>query len=338
MKNRREFLFTSISAAGCSMSSHQEKFKSSRAEWMRGRWGIMVHWVLPGPEPESGSRDLDINSSTMKFKIEYFVNQIKYSGASWIIFTIGQNTGFYNSPSVILDRLVGPGHCSKFDLILHLAKAVKRAGIKFIAYMPGEMEQVPSLQHAFYWGRSKQKFEEIYTQLLAEYGRRLGMLCDGWWIDGCYDHLWLANSERNWPLWLSRLREGNPKRAIAFNDGAFLGGIAKALTPDQDFLSGECFGIADEGPIIGRGTTAASLTDAVKLNDRCVPHVLVPIDDGGQWVHTSPQPIGPVIFDRMRLMTFLKNCQKSGFAATFNVGIYQEGFISNNTCEILRNL
>ena len=338
MNDRREFLFSLMAATGCSAIPSNRVTTGMRAEWLRGKWGLMVHWVLPGPQPKEGERQLDINIAAEKFKIVDFIQQIKSTNASWLIFTIGQNTGFYNSPNKVLDDIAGPGHCSNYDLAFELARLVKRAGMRFIAYMPGEIDNVPSLKHAFHWGVSQRKFEESYTRFLAEYGKRFGMLCDGWWIDGCYPQLWLPNSERDWPLWLSRLREGNQERAISFNDGAFLHGIAEPLTEGQDFLSGECFGITAEGPIIGRGNASAPLASATKLGSNCVPHILVPIDDAGQWTHTSWQAIRPPRYDLKQMVEFLRNCKKSGYGTTFNVGVYQEGLISNATLDLLKKL
>src|SRR6185295_15575947 len=103
-----------------------------RAAWMSGRWGLMVHWIPPGPAPEKGIYIRDADDAVHTFNVDRFLHQFSGTNADWLIFTIGQNTGFYSSPNNTLDQLAGPGHTSRRDLVLELAQGVNRLGRRFI--------------------------------------------------------------------------------------------------------------------------------------------------------------------------------------------------------------
>jgi len=108
----------------------------SRASWMReGEFGVMVHWVAPGPPPQHGEHMRDLNAAADRFDIGRFLKDFRRTKADWLIFTIGQRTGFA-SPNKVMDSLAGPGHCTRRDLVLEIATEVKKSGSRFIAYIP----------------------------------------------------------------------------------------------------------------------------------------------------------------------------------------------------------
>jgi hypothetical protein len=307
--------------------------------WFKGHWGIMVHWILPGPQPFVGSRERDINKAAMGFDVPNFINQVTTSGARWIIFPLGQNTGYYSSPNSELEALAGRGHASARDLVYELAHSANAAGLRFICYAPAELANSQPLQAAFSWGISRDEFETRYTRFLGEYAERLGSLCDGWWLDGCYDHLWLSNKDRNWRLWDQALRRGNPDRLVAYNNGSFRHGIPRSLTPTQDFLAGECNELTATGVSLGTDTNPMGHLPFSALRKDivgCTGHILYPLDDFGDWVHTTPGPIGPPRLSRGTFEAIKRQARKVGFALTVNVGIYQGGVISPETVSFLR--
>src|SRR5688572_2633232 len=99
--------------------------KLDRAKWMSGRAGIMVHWIAPGPWPEIGERISDLDRAVDAFNLPRFLDQVDQMNPEWVVFTLGQNTGYYASPNATLDALAGPGHASKRDLALEMATALK---------------------------------------------------------------------------------------------------------------------------------------------------------------------------------------------------------------------
>jgi len=308
-----------------------------RSDWMpRGAFGMMVHWIAPGPAPEKGEQVTDLNRAVDAFNLDRFLDQFRRSGADWLIFTIGQNSGRYASPNAVLDRLVGPGHASRRDLVAEIARGVHRAGKRFIGYLPCETSAPKELHAGFAWNPKDQtEFQKRYTEFIAEYARRFGQLLDGWWFDGCYTWPEFHNSLYKWPLWFGAARAGNPHAVVAFNDGSFCIGITQPVTPLQDYLSGEVE-VLKEGKIrLGREPDARLYLPEGRFapGTRCQWHALVPIDCF--WGHHTPGPMDPPRYTDEELISFVRSCRSVGGAVTLNVGIYQEGHIADATLEQL---
>ncbi|HRJ46652.1 MAG TPA: hypothetical protein PKY38_04775 [Opitutaceae bacterium] len=307
-----------------------------RAAWMSGHWGLMVHWIPPGPARENGPYIEDFDRAVSAFKVERFLQQFADTGADWLIFTIGQNTGFYASPNSVLDRLAGPGHCSQRDLVLEIAQGLHRLGKRFIPYLPAEIKAPTQLHVAFAWNPADQnEFERHYTAFIREYSLRLGRLHHGWWYDGCYNWKAFRQALRHWDWWGDASRAGNPDAALAFNDGSYCCGLEKPVTPLQDYLSGEIWqlhgdrivcGNPDEGPV-----TYVLPTERFVTGTRCQWHGLLPIDCPWGYNHppTGPMP-GPKYSDA-DLFSFVRQCLAVGGGVTLNVGIYQEGHLPEAT-------
>lgn len=84
------------------------------------------------------------------------IRQFSESKADWLIFTIGQNTGYYNSPNAYLDAAL-PGRTPKRDLVPEIAERVHRMGTRFVAYLPAEVcMQRTEVQNAFGWNSDDQ--------------------------------------------------------------------------------------------------------------------------------------------------------------------------------------
>jgi hypothetical protein len=315
--------------------------KKHRADWMsKGKFGMMVHWLAPGPPPEKGEWINDLNRAVDAFDLDRFLKQFRATGADWLIFTIGQNSGYYASPNATLDRLAGPGHCSRRDLVLEIAQGVHKLGKRFIAYLPAEVNaQSEQIHRAFAWNPADQsEFQRRYTDFLREYAQRFGKRLDGWWFDGCYTWPVFHNSLYKWDLWCAAARAGNPDAALAFNDGSFCIGITKPLTPMQDYLSGETEKLLNGRIRLGREENAPLYLPESRFapGTECQWHSLLFID--AFWGHAKPGPMEPLLYSDEELFSFVKSCRKVGGAVTLNVGIYQEGHIGEEAEKQLARL
>src|SRR4051794_35980566 len=114
-----------------------------RAAWMKeAKFGVMNHyladWIARKEQAPEGRMTVEHwNELVDHVDVEKLAAQIESVGAKYAIFTIGQNSGFYDSPNAAYDRIVGIelSHCSKRDLIADYADALHRRKIKFIAYL-----------------------------------------------------------------------------------------------------------------------------------------------------------------------------------------------------------
>ncbi len=333
-----------------------------RTSWMAGHFGLMNHWLYPGVLPEKGLPASSLDEAVDRFDLERMLAGFARSGAEWLIFTLGQNTGCYISPSQVIDELAGPGHCSRRDLALEIAQGVHRLGKRFIAYLPCEVAANTGLHAGFAWstveGSDQAEFQIRYTQVVREWAERLGPLLDGWWFDGCYTWPIFHNSTMDWPLWLSSARAGNPHAAVTFNDGSFCVGNVQPVYSEHDYLSGEAEMLLNSRIRLGR---SGNPPPTHMPKDRFVPgtrtqwHALLPIDCF--WGHGSPPPawlpgqpfhpaelqagaalMEPPVYSDQELGGFLNSCLSIGGAVTFNIGIYQEGHYGPATLDQLDRL
>ncbi len=326
-----------------------------RNEWMsRSGVGLMVHWLLPDVKPLRQPGLSDPEEMVDRFPLERFMEQFEQSQAKWLIFTIGQNTGFYCSPSALLDGTC-PGHTSRRDLIGQLAEAVHRMGKRFIAYLPSEVAaQSPEIHRAFAWttqeGTAQEAFQESYCRFIAEYAQRWGRNLDGWWYDGCYGWSIFNNTLYQWDKWFKASRAGNPEALVCFNDGAFCVGLTQPVTPQQDYLAGEVESLVDGKIRLGRGQLVQTHlpSECYAPGTQTLWHALIPIDafwmygtqvpDGEHlsvmrraWQATRPGAMTPSAYSTDELKGFSATCRAAGGAITFNVGLSQEGIMNPAT-------
>jgi len=219
-----------------------------RAEWMsQGSFGLMVHYLVSpaGNTPEE--RTADFNRTVDGFDVPGFLRQFRSTGADWLIFTVGQNTRYYNSPNRFLDAKK-PGHTSRRDLVLEIAKGVKATGRRFIAYLPAELAAPEELHEAFGWRKddpTQAAFQPNYWAFIRAYSLQYGKDCDGWWFDGCYEWPVFPNRNLDFAEYIAAARAGNPDAITAFNDGAFCVGKIKPVTPLEDYHAGEIHTLVD---------------------------------------------------------------------------------------------
>lgn len=311
-----------------------------RTDWMSGKVGLMVHWIAPGPWPQRGDRITDLNRAVDGFDVDRFMAQVDAVNAAWVIFTLGQNTGWYASPNATLDQLAGPGHASRRDLAGEIAARCKASGKRFIAYLPAEVRaQSAAMHHAFHWNiKDQSRFQETYRSFVRDYALKFGTLLDGWWFDGCYVGHPEFNVDYDWPAWIEAARAGNDLAVVAFNDGSFCIGRSTAPTELADYLSGEAESIAGGVIHLGREADAPHhLPEGRWVNGTSMQwHVLTYLDV--EWMHGVPGPMPEPRYTDHELQMFVRRCTDVGGAVTVNVGIYQEGILAGATVDQLRRI
>ena len=337
-------------------------FENPRVQWMKGKYGIMVHWVLP-VQPRSGEYLEEWDQIVNGFDLDGFMADFDKTGAEWLIFTIthSANGGLYASPNSIIDSLGGPGHTSQRDLIMEIARALKQRGKKFIAYLPLSVKS-QDLQKSFSWnsepGTDQAKFQEKYLLAIHEWAVRYGKLLDGWWFDGCYYQEPFHNKHMKWEKWYAACRAGNENAVMAFNDGGFTQEIRspKPIVPEHDYLSGEAVVLIDGKIRSGNNDNKRFFMPetAYVENTNCLQHVLVPIDvfwwhgvaDFPDWAKAPFSIKAPSrqkdmelpLYSDSDLQKFVHDFTSVGGAVTVNVGIFQEGYLGKETIRHLQKL
>jgi hypothetical protein len=217
------------------------------AEWMqKSRWGIMVHYLADW-RARTDSLSMDTvkwNELIDSFDAETLAKQIDSTGAGYLIFTIGQNSGYYLSPNQVYYRLTGNrNRCSKRDLIADLSVELKKRNIRLIVYLPSGAPAGDSLaRKALEWQNGPHPnpaFQLKWEEVIREWSLRWKNKIDGWWFDGCYWPNIMYRSEKtpNFMSFAAAAKAGNPSAIVAFCSGVVYRVLS--LTPYEDYTAGE---------------------------------------------------------------------------------------------------
>ena len=179
------------------------------------------------------------------FDVPAVAKQLADSGVRYFVFTLGQNSGYMNSPNVAYGAVTGyaPGErCSKRDLPQELAAALKPYGIRLMLYLPcqtpnGDLRAVSAFGLPETPANGDRKIDRAFAQkwvaVIREWSDRYGDEVSGWWFDGGYGHVGF-NSEIA-RVYAEAAKHGNPKAVVTFNPGVSL----KRWTDAEDYTAGE---------------------------------------------------------------------------------------------------
>ncbi len=204
-------------------------------DWFRdARYGVFMHF-LPG-----NPADLE---KVKAFDVDKLAAQLEEMGAGYFVLTLGQNSGFYNSPNAAYDKQTGyaPGErCSVRDLPLDLYRALQPKGIRLLLYLPCQVpNQDERAQKAYGLPQGKQDqplspaFAEKWSEVIQEWSDRYGDKVSGWWFDGGYEHIHF--SETIAERYAKAVKHGNPKAIVTFNPGVKV----IRYTMAEDYTAGE---------------------------------------------------------------------------------------------------
>ena len=335
---------------------------------MEGKYGLMVHWLSPNfdgtgefPMAVKGDYLTELNEAVDVFDIDSFLREFERSGAEWLIFTIGQNTGTYASPNSVIDSLAGPGHTPNRDLVMEIANGLNNMGKRFIVYLPCEIRLNTSLIEPLGWNTEMETdqltFQKNYFKILREWSLRYGDLVDGWWFDGAYGTEFLYHKYMLWDEWYASARAGNEEAVITFNNGSYLSGIMDPIRPEHDYTSGEALVLIDSKIKAGTKKDEPLFMPEQKYHPgtETLYHALLPID--GYWIlngeglpdwanapfkHEQPSDLNEFpatpIYNNDELIKFVKDFTQYGGAVTMNIAISQEGYFSDSTMQQLEVL
>jgi hypothetical protein len=309
---------------------------TNRAAWLRKRpFGVMVHYLPVILDREGTLSPADWEDAVDAFDVPRFCAEIARTGAQWLIFPFGQNTGKYCAPNPVLDRFIG-GYTCRRNLAKEIALELRRRDISFVGYLPTEVwSREREFQDALGWHddpADKTLFHRRYEQVVRYWTEDLGTLMSGMWLDGCYqasEKCFLPPVENQWDnsrftaSWFEAVRAGNPDLAIAMNLGA---NCFDCIFPQQDFLAGEVdepLPPPEEAPV--------------------AKHALLWLDCFWMFKQKPEKPdakmtMPPPRFSRESLSAWLTLCHQRDCGVTFNLGIYRDGTLADQSVELLKEL
>jgi hypothetical protein len=318
----------------------------NRAAWMaRGTYGVMTHYLLQpkGATPEE--RTANLNKIVDRFDVDRYVRQIEESGADWLIFTLGQTTGYLCSPNAYLDDRA-PGITSRRDIVMEVARRLKGVGKRLILYLPSEQQADPAIKAALGYGT--EGYPGRYFEFLRAYSLQFGKLHQGWWFDGCGPH-----PDEYWKEWMAAVRAGNPDAVVAFSGAEFCGGgPIDPICKLEDYHAGEIHLLEDgkirrdflppggdiivtNGKLRLRGQEARLYMPEGPFLDGVQWHCLLPID----LTFNPAVPNQFCHYTDKELLQFVRDIKRIGGAITINVPIDVEtGHIPEDSLVALTRL
>ncbi len=302
-----------------------------RTKWLaEGKFGIMVHYLVDAPGRTPGQKTAGLNRIVDNFNLAGFIEQVKATGARWLIFTIGQNTGYYCAPNAFMDRAL-PGRTSRRNLPLEIARELKAGGRRFIAYLPAEVKgQSDEVHQAFGWrddDPAQGVFQQNYLKFIREYAAGLGDCLDGWWFDGCYEWPVFPNKNLDFAGYIRAARAGNPDAICAFNDGSFCVGKLAPVTKQEDYHPGEIHVLVNGD--VGLGwweETPVAYMPSSRFIDGVQWHGLLPVDSTFAGPALPEQHYSDEV-----LISLIARINAVQGAITLNLPIGQDGLIPAKT-------
>jgi hypothetical protein len=324
-------------AAGPTANAVRPDGTRNRAAWMaQGTFGVMTHYLLQPTGKTPQEKAAELSRTVDQFDIDCYIRQFQETGADWLIFTIGQTTGYLCSPNPSVDDK-NPGHTPRRDIALEIAKRLKPLGKRLVLYFPSEADADPCVKQALGFGSDG--YVERYFEFLRQYSLKFGTLHHGWWFDACGPH-----PDAYWNKWLAALRAGNPDVAVAFSQAEFCcGGNVQPVCRLEDYHAGEIH-LLEDGKIRHDFLYPPGelyLTADCKLRKRgqaaqfCMPDG--PFIGGVQWHGLLPIDLtfNPAIpnqychYTDKELLQFVRAIKSVGGALTINVPIdVQNGHIA----------
>jgi hypothetical protein len=197
------------------------------------------------------------NQQIDAFDVPGLADQVASTGAKYLLFTIGQNSGHFCSPNATYDKIVGiaPSKCSRRDLVAELAQALKAKNVRLMVYLPSgapAADLVARKKLGWLWGGQGgwqlpgepiggrlAEFQRHWEAVIREWSLRWGTNVSGWWVDGCYfaDQMYRFDDEPNFASFARAMKAGNPESIVAFNPGVRIPVICH--TKYDDYTAGE---------------------------------------------------------------------------------------------------
>ena len=153
----------------------------------------MLHFLKDIFAKDGGSKEW--NDAVDKFNVEQFAEDCKKAGAGFVMFSLGQNDGYYCSPNHTYDSIVGVPSgelCSRRDLPADLFEALDKRGIRMMLYLPGNppiRNQLADERFQYTYGKdspTSQYTQACWEAVIREWSLRYGKKNSGWWFDGMY--------------------------------------------------------------------------------------------------------------------------------------------------------
>lgn len=179
-----------------------------RLDWFhKSKYGLFFHFVAP----EDNCTIQDRNKIVDAVDVEKFADQVKESGAGYVVLTLGQDQLYSCAPNPVLEKLweMKPGsYISKRDLPSDLYKALHKRGIYLMFYIAAHTQY--RLPNPPSFTKPTDQYEN-WLKVVQCYSDYYGKRFSGWWIDGLDKDLTTNYRDRMHEV----IKHGNPDAITA---------------------------------------------------------------------------------------------------------------------------
>ena len=224
--------------------------KSDLTRWFAdSKYGINIAF-FPEIYPDLKGKDLSDGTwdkMVTDFNVNMFAKDVVRTGAKYVIFSVGQTSGYYTSPSLTFMQATNTKlgeYAPRRDLVKDIAIKLKEYNIPILVYagVEGPIIAPPKITSTFpaINDQADAANRKTFNAMIREWSLRWKNNVSGWWLDGCYP--WVAGlndtpaGEKNVDTLIDATKVGN-KNAISTCNPSI--GIFKATSRKQDFMAGE---------------------------------------------------------------------------------------------------
>jgi hypothetical protein len=193
-------------------------------------YGAFISYTTSG-NVDNGRINIDTwNRYVNSFDVNAFAQQCQDSGVGYVLFMLGQNSGFYCSPNATLETYGGVpigSRCSSRDLPMDLYNALAAKNIQLMLYLPSDCANGDTaVATNFGLSISQRKGDYIinptvmskWANVVRTWSIRYGGKVKGWWFDGYYPSDGITNNVYAQQL-RNAVHDGNPHAIMTFNAG-----------------------------------------------------------------------------------------------------------------------
>ena len=306
------------------------RFKEADETWLsKATYGLMFQYGAWGYPPKGDRKSIDDGAAD--FDVKRFINMVKSTGASYIIWSLTWRQYWIQAPIQAVDDIMGNSSLTASrDLVGEIAQACHENGIRFMLYYHHGLNQEPS------WA-AKQNFPPEFPEtgtgdrttffnnfkrVMIDVGNRYGTNLDGWFFDDGAAYYPAPYEEL-----AAAIRTGNPNRLISYNN------VNKVRYTDfQDMTFGEGrhgevgYGSA---PVGGDGVYTKGPFKGL------LQHSMFKLDNTNKWGIFKPNTVIGNSYSSSQLLKLVRSANERNIPLSFDILMYEDGTVSQKNLKVL---
>lgn len=304
--------------------------KNRDASWLRGKFGVMVHYLNSlqnAKEPWNAGKIIGWNECVNDFDVKKFVEQLVLIKADYVIFSVYQGDRYFCIPNKTFEKMTGfvrGTATSQRDLVSDLLTELNKQGIKLILYVTGDgvsrdYEAAKKLDNPMLRASQNnnafivdEKWVNTWSFILKDISLQYKNKIFGWWVDGT--HALLGYNDYLLKKIRDALKAGNPQSLIAFNPSP--SNKVAVYSKWDDFTAAEMYNVNDMIPPAGG-----------KVNGRQW-HILTFL--GSDWARND------IRFSEAEFTQYLNKVTANNGALSLDVHVNRYGIIDQKQLLFLR--